>query len=73
VCYEVEDKIFSGDTLFRDTYGRTDFHDGSFGQLKNSIVNKLFNLKGEYTVYPGHGVPTKLDYERKHNMVLVKD
>lgn len=71
VCYVVEDKIFSGDTLFRDTYGRTDFYDGSFAQLKNSIVNKLFNLKGGYTVYPGHGVPTTLDYERKHNLVLV--
>ena len=72
VCYEVEDKIFSGDTLFRDTFGRTDFYDGSFAQLKNSIVNKLFNLKGEYTVYPGHGVSTKLDYERKHNLILTE-
>lgn len=72
VCYVAEDSIFSGDTLFQNTYGRTDFYDGSFAKIKNSIVNKLFNLKGEYVVYPGHGEPTVLDWERKNNFVLIK-
>ena len=70
VCYVAEDKIFSGDTIFLTSYGRTDFYDGSFAQIKNSIVNKLFRLKGDYTVLPGHGEPTTLDFERKNNMII---
>lgn len=70
VCYVAEDKVFSGDTLFYCSYGRTDFYDGSFAQIKNSIVNKLFRLKGNYTVLPGHGESTTLDFERKNNPVL---
>lgn len=70
VCYVVGDKIFSGDTLFRDAFGRTDFPSGSFKELKNSIVNKLFNLKGEYDIYTGHGAMTTLSYERKYNLIL---
>ena len=70
VCYLAEDKLFAGDTLFFCSYGRTDFYDGSFDKIKNSIVNKLFKLKGNYTVLAGHGEPTTLDFERKHNPVL---
>ena len=70
VCYIAEDCIFSGDTLFELSYGRTDFPTGSFKELKNSIVNKLFALKGDYKVFPGHGAPTTLQFEREHNPVL---
>ena len=70
VCYVVEDKIFSGDTLFLCSYGRTDFYDGSFAKIKNSIVNKLFRLQGDYAVLPGHGDPSRLDFERKNNPVI---
>lgn len=70
VCYIAEDCIFSGDTLFELSYGRTDFPTGSFKELKNSIVNKLFALKGDYNVFPGHGAPTTLQFEREHNPVL---
>ena len=70
VCYVAGDVIFSGDTLFALSYGRTDFPTGSFAQLKNSIVNKLFALEGDYKVLPGHEGPTTLDYERAHNPIL---
>ena len=70
VCYVVGDSIFSGDTLFELSYGRTDFPTGSFKELKNSVVNKLFALKGDYKVYPGHGAPTTLQFEREHNPIL---
>lgn len=70
VCYIAENRIFAGDTLFFMSYGRTDFYDGDFKQLKNSVVNKLFRLKGNYTVLPGHGEPTSLDFERKNNPIL---
>lgn len=70
VCYVAEDVIFSGDTLFELSYGRTDFPTGSYAALKNSILNKLFALPGDYKVYPGHGAPTTLDFERRHNPIL---
>ncbi len=73
VCYVVSDKIFVGDTLFFMSYGRTDFYDGNAKDLKNSIVNKLFALKGNYTILPGHGEPTTLDFERVNNPVLEKE
>lgn len=73
VCYVVSNKIFVGDTLFFMSYGRTDFYDGNAKDLKNSIVNKLFALKVNYTILPGHGEPTTLDFERANNPVLEKE
>lgn len=73
VCYVISNKIFVGDTLFFMSYGRTDFYDGNAKDLKNSIVNKLFALKGNYTILPGHGEPTTLDFERANNPVLEKE
>ena len=70
VCYVVGNKIFVGDTLFFTSYGRTDFYDGNAKDLKNSIVNKLFNLKGNYTLLPGHGEPTTLAFERVNNPII---
>lgn len=70
VCYIVEDKIFVGDTVFFSTYGRTDFYDGSLQEIKNSIINKLFRLNGNYTLLPGHGEPTTLAFERVNNEIL---
>ena len=69
VCYLAENKIFSGYTLFLTSYGRTDFYDGSFAEIKNSIVNKLFRLEGDYEILPGHGEATTLDFERANNPV----
>lgn len=71
VCYVADGKIFSGDTLFKTSYGRTDFYGGSFAQIKNSIVNKLFRLGGDYEILPGHGEPTSLDFERNNNMIIL--
>ena len=67
VCYIMDGKyIFSGDTLFNLSVGRTDFPFCSNSQLKQSL-KKLFSLEGDYKVYPGHGCSTTLDYERKYN------
>lgn len=70
VCYIADKVIFSGDTLFLDSYGRYDFEDSNFEHLKNSIVEKLFALEGDYLVLPGHGESTTLLNERKRNMIL---
>ncbi len=69
VCYVVGNKIFVGDTLFFMSVGRTDFYDGNAKDLKNSIVNKLFALKGNYTVLR-NGEPTTLDFERVNNPII---
>ncbi|MDE6200900.1 MAG: MBL fold metallo-hydrolase [Clostridiales bacterium] len=67
VCYIMDDNIiFSGDTLFRLSIGRTDFPFCSHSDLINS-VKKLFALNGDYIVYPGHGKSTTLDFERENN------
>lgn len=70
VCYLIEDKLFSGDTLFRESVGRTDLFGGSFEKLLDSVKNKLFKLDDNITVYPGHGPATTIGYEKKHNEIL---
>lgn len=67
VTYIVEDAMFTGDTLFNETVGRTDFPTGNKVELIKS-VKKLFAIDGDYKVYPGHDQFTTLDYERKHNL-----
>ena len=71
-CYILENNIFSGDTLFQTSYGRTDLPTGDYNALKESL-NKLFALEGDYNVYPGHGAQTTLDTERKHNLINFDD
>ena len=67
VCYALENALFTGDTLFCLSVGRTDFPSGDASALRHSIRRKLFALPGDYTVYPGHGEPTTLDFERENN------
>ena len=66
VTLRVEDVLFSGDTLFRGSCGRTDFPGGSFGDMQRSL-KRLADLPGDYRVYPGHEGSSTLDYERKYN------
>ena len=69
ICILIEDKLFSGDTLFALSYGRYDFPTGNFEQLKNSIINKLFTLDGDIEVLPGHEGKTTINHERKYNPI----
>ena len=66
MVFEDERVIFSGDTLFRLSMGRTDFETGSDADMALSLKS-LAALDGDYDVYPGHGPATTLDFERKHN------
>ncbi len=65
-CYMTDDCIFSGDTLFCSSVGRTDFPTSSMRDMMAS-VERLKNLEGDYRVYPGHDIFTSLERERKHN------
>lgn len=56
--------VFSGDTMFSGTWGRTDLPTGNFVELMDSITNKLMTLPDETIVYPGHGKTTMIQDER---------
>ena len=66
VCLVCEDVIFSGDTLFCGSCGRTDLPGGSSQQILASLKT-LAALPGNYRVYPGHGSSTELNWEKENN------
>ena len=66
VTYVIDKNLYTGDTLFFGSVGRTDFPGGDFDVLNDSVC-RLFDLDGDYDVYPGHDRKTTLDYERKNN------
>lgn len=69
VCYYIasEKVLFSGDTLFRGTIGRTDLPTGNYEELLDSLNHKLMVLEDETTVYPGHGFRSSIAMEKKQN------
>lgn len=64
-----ENAMFSGDTLFRDSCGRTDFEGGDMATILKSLL-RLANLEGDYEVYPGHMGSTTLSRERSFNYYI---
>ena len=69
VCYLIGNKLFSGDTLFKGSVGRTDLFGGNFKKLSDSIKNKLFKLGDKIEVFPGHGDMTTIGFEKKYNEI----
>lgn len=69
VCYYIagEGVLFSGDTLFYESVGRSDFPTGSTSVLVRSIRNLLEVLPDDTSVYPGHGQETTIGHEKQHN------
>ena len=70
VCYLVDGNLFSGDTLFKQSVGRTDLFGGSFDKIRHSVKDILFNLDGNTKVFPGHGPMTTIAYEKQHNEII---
>lgn len=66
VCYRIEDMLFTGDTLFAMSMGRTDFPGGDYDAMLRSL-HTLSLLQGKIEVHPGHGESTDLAYERDNN------
>lgn len=71
-CYyiEKEQAVFSGDTLFHTSVGRTDFPGGSASVLLRSIQEKLMPMPGQTKVYPGHNDVTTIGWEKQYNPFL---
>ena len=72
VCYYCEENnlLFSGDTIFLESVGRTDLYGGSEEKLRNSIHTKIFTLPDNTTIYPGHGPTTSVGYEKNSNWYI---
>lgn len=71
-CYYMPDNgiLLSGDTIFCESVGRTDFPTGSQTDIIESIKNKIFTLKDDVIIYPGHGDETSVGYEKINNCVV---
>lgn len=69
VCLVAEDSMFSGDTLFAGSCGRTDLPGGDWAVIRKSLL-RLAAMDRDYKVYPGHGEATTLFSEKKYNPYL---
>jgi hydroxyacylglutathione hydrolase len=72
VSYYTEGLLFSGDTLFRGSIGRTDLPGGSFEEEMESICNRLLTLPDETLVLPGHMQETSIEFEKAHNPFVLQ-
>ncbi len=74
MCLYIDGMVFTGDTLFVGSVGRTDFPGSSFAELERSIRTKLYSLTGDTIVFPGHNYglrPTStIEQERRTNAVI---
>jgi hydroxyacylglutathione hydrolase len=72
VSYYTDGLLFSGDTLFRGSIGRTDLPGGSFEQEMESICGRLLTLPEETIVLPGHMQETTIEFEKAHNPFVLQ-
>jgi len=71
VCLYTDGLLFSGDTLFFGSVGRTDLPGGNHAQLMNSIIDKLLALPDDTIVLPGHMLETRIGHERQTNPFIL--
>ncbi|MDD5582174.1 MAG: MBL fold metallo-hydrolase [Candidatus Marinimicrobia bacterium] len=70
ICILTKEGVFTGDTLFYESVGRTDFPGGDANMLMISIKTQILSLPDETVLYPGHGPTTTVKHEKEHNPFL---
>ena len=69
IIFPRRESFFPAIRCFYESYGRTDLATGSSSDITDSLLNKLFVLPEDTMVYPGHGDPTTIGYEKEHNPI----
>lgn len=72
VCYSYQNKLFSGDTLFKESEGRCDLPTGNERDIEKSLKKISEKFNDLFDVYPGHGPKTTMKYERQNNFYLIE-
>lgn len=67
MCVVCGDYMFTGDTIFRESIGRTDFYSGNYGEIIDSIRNKIFKYPDTMVLLPGHMGETTISHEKRYN------
>lgn len=67
ICIKIENIMFTGDTLFNKSIGRTDFEGGSYDEIISSITDKIFKYDDDTVIYPGHNSPSTIKSEKIGN------
>lgn len=67
ICILIDNYLFTGDTLFFESIGRTDLYTGDMDMLFDSIKNKLYKLPDETVILPGHGIKSTIKHEKENN------
>ena len=70
VCFKFGDILFTGDTLFLRSVGRSDLPTGDQDQLQKSIKEKIYCLDENIIILPGHGRQSSIGYEKKYNLFV---
>jgi glyoxylase-like metal-dependent hydrolase (beta-lactamase superfamily II) len=71
ICIKAGNCLFTGDTLFKLSIGRTDLGNGDENSLMDSLRNKLMKLEDDTVIYPGHGASSTIGYERHNNPYII--
>lgn len=71
ISIKIGDNLFTGDTLFAGSIGRTDFEGGSYSDIISSINDKLIKYPDETIVYPGHGPSSSIGREKSYNQFII--
>ena len=67
VCYKIDNDLYTGDTLFKETVGRWDFPTGNLNVLKKSVVSLIDSQDDNVAIHPAHGESSTIGYEKAHN------
>ncbi len=70
ICLKIQDHLFTGDTLFKGSIGRTDLYGGDYDTIINSLREKILPLDDNLIVLPGHGESSTIGEEKKYNPYL---